>query len=103
MDLNHICRIIFDAVCEVSKTFEAPVAYINVTVGKNFNYSDEEFIKCFGTIKWDTSLSTADIAIKHDDSMEDAFVRIDGIAEFMDESGQSKIHPLPQEKAIIKR
>ncbi len=103
MDLNHICRIIFDVVCEVTKNFEAPVAYINVTAGKKFGYSDEEFVKCFGTIKWDSPLSSADIVIKHDDAESDFILRIDGISEFMDESGNSKSYPIPQEKAIIKR
>lgn len=97
----EICRKIFDAVCEISEKIESPVAYINLTVGKNFAFKDEDFFDCFKKMKWDSQISASDLVIKHGDD-SDFLVRIEEIVEFMDENGQSKSYFVDSKKALIR-
>jgi hypothetical protein len=100
MDLKTVCARIYYAVITAIGESKAPIAYINVRVGKKFTFSDDEFLSLFNKTKWDTVISTADLVIVHDDTLAPA-LRIEEISAFFDEDGKCNVYTVPLEDAII--
>lgn len=104
MDVSLICKKIYKAVYIVVLTEGslAPVAYIHVTAGKNAVEYKEAMQKEFDRLKWNTTLSSADLEIKIDDSLMDDTVKIDYVEEFFDdETGLAKKYPVLADDALV--
>ncbi len=100
MDLKSVCAHIYYAVVNAIGECKSPIAYIKVRVGKKFVFSDDEFLALFNKTKWDTVISTADLVIVHDDSLEPA-LRIEEISDFFDEDGKCDVFTVPEDDAVI--
>ena len=101
MELKEICLKIFDAVTKAAENAESPVAEITVCTGRNFGYSDDEFVSVFSEVKWDSTLSAADLTVIHDENMTDCCVKIEKITGFIDEPGTEKIYKISDQSAKI--
>ena len=100
MDLKNICERIREISEKAAGGASAPVAYINVRVGRKFAFSEAEFSEAFRRAKWDTAISSADIVISRDDSL-DCLVRIDERTDFFDEDGNCDTFVVPESEATI--
>lgn len=101
MDLKNICQSIFFAVVSNIGENASPIAYINIRIGKKFPYSDSELISAFKEAKWDTAISTADLNIIHDETV-DYQMKIEEISDFYDEDGKCNVFTVPDEDGILK-
>ena len=102
MEIKCLCKKIFDAVSTATEQLDSPIAYINIRVGKDFPYSDEDLFSCFSKTCWDTRLSSADLNITHDEAMTDGLVKIEDITDFIDDEGKSNVYHVKPEDSVIK-
>ena len=102
MDINVLCKKIFDAVNAVAEKLSSPIAYINIRTGKDFPYSDDELCTCFSKTAWDTRLSSADLNITHDAAMNDCLVKIEDITDFIDDEGKNNVYHVKEADSIIR-
>ena len=93
MDINVLCKKIFDAVNAVAE---------NIRTGKDFPYSDDELCTCFSKTAWDTRLSSADLNITHDAAMNDCLVKIEDITDFIDDEGKNNVYHVKETDSIIR-
>jgi len=100
MDLKNICQHIYFAVVSAIGECKSPIAYINVRLGKRFPYSDDELNEAFKKAKWDTVISSADLNIYRDDTI-DCLLQIEEISDFYDEDGKCDIFRVPDEDAVL--
>lgn len=91
MDLNSICKEIYNFVCRATCGAESPVAYVVVKVGAGFSFSDSDLIQAFDKMKWNSPISSADLVVKHDSKMAEIFKVVE-IQGFMDDDGKEKIY-----------
>lgn len=95
MDIQNICKRIYELVLDYAEKTNAPVAYVNVEAGFDFEYDDNALWETFNKIRWDTALSSADLMIERKPACgkKDASLRVVSITTFEDESGDSpEIH-----------
>lgn len=64
MDIQNICKRIYELVLTYAEKTKAPVAYINVEAGSDFEYGDSALWEEFNKIRWDTELSSAELSIE---------------------------------------
>ena len=64
MDIQNICKRIYELVLTYAEKMKAPVAYINVEAGSDFEYGDSALWEEFNKIRWDTELSSAELSIE---------------------------------------
>lgn len=93
MDVQEVCKKIFDFVLPYADKMKAPVSYINVEVGCNFQASDDLLWNTFNEIRWDTVLSSAELFIvrRPFNGVSDDSLRIVSLAAFEDENGDAPI------------
>ena len=101
MDLNLICRHIYYSVISTSKKASAPIAYITLRAGKNFPFTDAEIDEYFNRIKWNTSISTADLVILRDKKLTENYIEVEEIAEFIDDEGNGSSYRPDEKNARI--
>ena len=93
MDIQNICQRIYDVVLSYAEKTNAPVAYINVEVGPDFEYGDNALREEFNKLRWDTELSSAELSIERKSSgaskSADNTLRVVSIVVFEDGSGDS--------------
>lgn len=92
MDLKSIYDHIHKAALSCIPSNSYPLAYINICVGKNFPFSDEEIQETFKKMKWDSDISTADLNIIRSSSHSDSVVEVTSVNEFIDDSGEGKTY-----------
>lgn len=91
MDLNSICKEIYNFTCRATCGAETPVAYVVVKVGPEFKFSDSDLISVFDKMKWNSPISTADLEVVHDDKLKEIF-KVSEIQGFVDDEGKEKIY-----------
>lgn len=103
MDIQNICKRIYELVLTYAEKTKAPVAYINVEAGSDFEYGDSALWEEFNKIRWDTELSSAELSIERKSSASskaktsengaskaaDNSLRVVSIVVFEDGSGDS--------------
>ncbi|MCR4940366.1 MAG: hypothetical protein K5930_09720 [Treponemataceae bacterium] len=96
MDIQTICKKIYNLTLGYAGKLNAPVAYINVEVGSNFAYEDNQLWEAFNKIRWDTVLSSAELFIvrKTFSGVSDDSLRVVSITVFEDDSGNSPVIPV---------
>ena len=95
MDIQNICKRIYELVLTYAEKTNAPVAYINVEAGFDFEYEDSALWEAFNKLRWDTELSSAELSIERKSSgaEKDNSLRVVSIVVFEDGSGDSpEIH-----------
>jgi len=105
MDIQNICKRIYELVLTYAEKTNAPVAYINVEAGFDFEYEDNALWEAFNKLRWDTELSSAELSIERKSSgaqntseagaskTADNSLRVVSIVVFEDGSGDSpEIH-----------
>jgi hypothetical protein len=107
MNISSIAKKIFDAALPVAQKTDAPTAYVNVVVGANIPFSDKELWEAFNKERWDTALSTAELAItrmcKTGIRANDKKLTVVSISEFEDETGLNRVHAVSPENGVILR
>jgi len=96
MDVQTICKEIYNLALGYAEKTNAPVAYINVEVGANFGYDDNLLWETFNSLRWDTVLSSAELFIvrKTFTGVADNSLRVVSITVFEDDSGNSPVIPV---------
>jgi hypothetical protein len=98
MDIQNICQRIYDVVLSYAEKTNAPVAYINVEAGSDFEYGDNALWEEFNKLRWDTELSSAELSIERKSSgaskSADNTLRVVSIVVFEDGSGDSPDIPV---------
>ena len=91
MDIQEICKKIFELALVYAEKVKAPVAYINVETGADFGYNDNALWEAFNKLRWDTALSSAELMIVRKPSSGDFgnSLRVVSITTFEDDSGNS--------------
>ncbi|MCR5607344.1 MAG: hypothetical protein K6F69_11090 [Treponema sp.] len=103
MDINAICKKIYDIALPFSKKFEAPIAYIEVACGKKFeigNYSKDDLWREYNKIKWNTPLAASELSII-DSNSSVIFLQVITLMEFEDDNGNSICHRIPAQEGTI--
>ena len=102
MDIQSIYKHIHDVVVSALPDDSYPLAYINICVGKNFPFSNDEINDGFKKLKWDSDISTADLNIIRSTEMEDNALEVTSMNEFVDDSGAGKTYFPKKECAVLR-
>ena len=96
MDIQVVCKKIFELALSYAERTNAPVAYVNVEAGSNFEYDDNSLWEAFNKLRWDTVLSSAELFIvrKPFSGSVDNSLRVVSITTFEDDSGGSPEIPV---------
>lgn len=96
MDIQAVCKQIFELALGYAERTKAPVAYVNVEAGHDFEYDDNSLWETFNKIRWDTALSSAELFIvrKRSKGSVDKSLRVVSITTFEDDSGGSPEIPV---------
>lgn len=93
MNLDDICKEIFNETLDIASRTETPVAYVCVKVGKDFCFNDADLLEAFKKIKWDSPVSTADLVLEHDEKLSRVY-KIHEIRCFIDDMGREQVFSL---------
>ena len=63
MDLEIICKKIFDFVIPYAEKNESPISYINIELGFSVDISENDLWETFNKMRWDTKLSSAELLL----------------------------------------
>ncbi|MCR4712951.1 MAG: hypothetical protein K5751_01065 [Treponemataceae bacterium] len=91
MDIQNICTRVYELVLAYAEKNKAPIAYVNVEAGFDFEYDDSVLWETFNKIRWDTVLSSAELMIsrKRSDGTKDESLRVVSISTFEEDNGES--------------
>lgn len=89
MDIQNICKEIYNLALGYADKTNAPIAYINVEAGFNFEYDDNVLWESFNKLRWDTVLSSAELFIvrKPFSGHKDGSLRVVSLSVFEDDEG----------------
>ncbi len=85
MEIKTVCQDIYDSVIKSAEKIQAPVAYITLNISKDFPFTNEQIIQEFDKFKWNTGLSTADLIVEIDASLESNSYKVIEIQQFKDD------------------
>lgn len=104
MDIQTVCKKIFELALVYAERTKAPVAYVNVEAGFNCVYDDNTLWETFNKLRWDTVLSSAELFIvrKPFSGSVDNSLRVVSITTFEDDSGASPELPVTDGTIISK-
>ena len=94
MNIQEVCRKIYEIALPVCQKSEAPIAYISVILSRDFPFAPNVLYEEFNRVKWNTPLSSSELDISQ--SQTDAFSRVVSVTEFEDENGEAKSHETPE-------
>lgn len=96
MDLEVICKKIFNLALPYATMSDAPVSYVNLEIGFDSEFQEEELWKCFNKLRWDSSLASAELFItrKPYTGERDSSVKIVSLSVFEDDEGFAPLIPI---------
>lgn len=101
MDLKNIYKHIFFTVISSIGEVKSPIAYINIKLGNKCTFSQEEIVNTFNELKWDSPISSADLNIENDDSLN-CILKVEEISDFFDEDGNCDIFKVDEKIAYLR-
>lgn len=97
MNVDAICKKIFDFVLPYAEKNDSPIAYINIEIGFSVDISETDLWDCFNKIRWDTKLASAELFMlkkNYTGSSKDSSMRIISISIFEDDGKASPLIPI---------
>ena len=96
MNVEMVCKKIFDFVLPFAENVLAPISYINLEIGFNTEIDDDELWECFNKLRWDTTLSSAELFIirKAYSGEVDKSIKIISISIFEDDENVTPVIPV---------
>ena len=86
MDLEKICKKIFDFVIPYAEKSESPISYINIELGFSVDISENDLWETFNKMRWDTKLSSAELLLikkSYTGTDKDSSIRIISLSVFL--------------------
>ena len=97
MDINQICKKIFDFVLPYTEKSQSPIAYVNIEIGFTVDISENDLWACFNKITWDTPLSSAELFIikkSYTGTSKDNSIKIISLSVFEDDGKSTPLIPI---------
>ena len=97
MDIEVICKKIFDFVFPYAEKNQSPIAYINVEVGFSIDVSENDLWETFNKLRWDTKLASAELLVlkkSYTGTQKDFSIKIISLAIFEDDGKSSPLIPI---------
>lgn len=97
MDVNQICKKIYDFVLPYTEKTQSPIAYVNLEVGFSVDIPENEMWECFNKISWDTPLSSAELFIlkkTYTGTSKDDSIKIISLSVFEDDGKSTPLIPI---------
>ena len=94
MDFDLTCESIFQSIFPVAKSVAAPIAYIEIAFSPELSCCKNKIHDYFKKISWDTELSSSDICVKEDPTLEKSTIKIVRLVEFADDEGNEGVHEI---------
>ena len=63
MEIELLCKKIFNLVTPYADQTLAPISYVNLEIGYDVEFSENELWAAFNKVRWDSSLASAELAI----------------------------------------
>ena len=64
MEIELLCKKIFNLVTPYADQTLAPISYVNLEIGYDVEFSENELWAAFNKVRWDSSLASAELAIQ---------------------------------------
>ena len=97
MDLEKICKKIFEFVIPYAEKNESPISYINIELGFSVDISENNLWETFNKMRWDTKLSSAELLLikkSYTGTDKDSSIRIISLSVFEDDGKSSPLIPI---------
>ena len=97
MDVNQICKKIYDFVLPFAEKTQSPLAYVNLEIGFSVDIPENDLWECFNKITWDTPLSSAELFIlkkSYTGTSKDNAINIISLSVFEDDGKSSPLIPI---------
>ena len=97
MDVNQICKKIYDFVLPFAEKTQSPLAYVNLEIGFSVDIPENDLWECFNKITWDTPLSSAELFMlkkSYTGTEKDTSIRIISLSVFEDDGKSSPLIPI---------
>lgn len=96
MEIELLCKKIFNLVIPYAEQTLAPISYVNLEIGYDVKFSENELWAAFNKVRWDSSLASAELAIirKPQDEKLNSEIRVISVSLFEDEEKLAQIIPI---------
>lgn len=93
MEIELLCKKIFNLVTPYADQTLAPISYINLEIGYDVEFSENELWAAFNKVRWDSSLASAELAItrKPKDERQNFEIRVVSVSLFEEEEKSTQI------------
>ena len=93
MEIELLCKKIFNLVTPYADQILAPISYVNLEIGYDVEFSENELWAAFNKVRWDSSLASAELAItrKPKDERQNFEIRVVSVSLFEEEEKSTQI------------
>lgn len=93
MEIELLCKKIFNLVTPYADQTLAPISYVNLEIGYDVEFSENELWAAFNKVRWDSSLASAELAItrKTKDEKQNFEIRVVSVSLFEEEEKSTQI------------
>ena len=102
MKTETICRKIYETALSFLENSQAPIAYVDILIGPDCPLTEDELIKTYNALKWNTPLTTSELEFFHTNKTDfTGKIVVLSVLEFEDEKGKAARHQIPQHSGEI--
>jgi|GEM_PF-3017512 len=102
MEIEDLCRRIYEIALPYAEKLPSPAAYIDVVLGSDFPYSEADLWKTFKKIKWDSPLTASELEFFHNPDPDFSHcAAVTGIIGFEDDHGKADICRIPEQEGKL--